>query len=115
MKTLIGRWRIVEMDQWDPDVLDLIGPAFIEFTAHGRGSFGFIAVDGYMDCRQISEHGRRVEFTFEGRDEGDPVSGRGWAEVVSDIRVEGYLYFHMGDESGFWAEPFGDIDRGGWE
>jgi hypothetical protein len=27
-----GRWRILEMDLWDRDVLDLIAPAFIEFS-----------------------------------------------------------------------------------
>jgi len=26
-RPLIGRWRIVEMDLWDPDALDLVEPA----------------------------------------------------------------------------------------
>ncbi len=30
-KKLVGRWRIQEMDVWDGDALDLVGPAFIEF------------------------------------------------------------------------------------
>jgi hypothetical protein len=26
-----GKWRIAEMDLWDREALDLVGPAFIEF------------------------------------------------------------------------------------
>jgi hypothetical protein len=26
-----GKWRITEMDLWDQDAIDLLGPAFIEF------------------------------------------------------------------------------------
>ena len=28
---VIGRWRIVEADQWDREYLDLVEPAFIRF------------------------------------------------------------------------------------
>ena len=28
--SLKGRWRIVEMELWDEDAIDLVGPAFIE-------------------------------------------------------------------------------------
>lgn len=47
------KWRIAEMELWDRETMDLLGPAFIEFGAEG-GSFRFIAVDGQMSC----EHGR---------------------------------------------------------
>jgi len=44
------------------------------------GRFGFIAVEGYLDCRDTEPDGRPgVEFTWEGSDDGDPASGRGWA------------------------------------
>jgi hypothetical protein len=29
---IIGRWRILEADQWDRDYLDLIDPAFVAFA-----------------------------------------------------------------------------------
>jgi hypothetical protein len=32
MTDVAGRWRIVEMELWDRDDLDLVGPVFIEFT-----------------------------------------------------------------------------------
>jgi hypothetical protein len=50
--SLIGRWRIEETDVWGRDDLDLVGPAFIEFGRDNTGSFGFVAVRGWMDCRQ---------------------------------------------------------------
>ena len=39
----IGRWRVVEMELWDRDVLDLVKPAFIEIGK--EGGLGFIAVE----------------------------------------------------------------------
>ncbi|MCE7006398.1 hypothetical protein LWC34_26720 [Kibdelosporangium philippinense] len=109
---LTGRWRIVEMDLWDRDAIDLVEPGFIEFAKDGTGQFGFIAVRGWMDCRTIEHDGRtRIEFNWEGNDEGDQVSGRGWAALVDDATVEGHLFIHMGDNSGFRAKPFARTDR----
>src|SRR6266545_3715604 len=49
--SLIGRWRIVEMDLWDLEAIDLVGPGFIEFGKDVTGGFGFIAVPGELDAR----------------------------------------------------------------
>lgn len=46
---LVGRWRIVRMDNWDRDAIDLVEPGFVEFGPKGTGEFGFIAVRGSMD------------------------------------------------------------------
>ncbi|NEE03771.1 hypothetical protein [Phytoactinopolyspora halotolerans] len=104
MKRLIGRWRIVKMELWDQEDIDLVEPGFIEFTDDGMGQFGFIAVRGWMDCRP-REHGDAggVEFTWQGHDEGDEVSGRGWARLTEDGSVDGRIYFHLGDDSSFRA------------
>lgn len=91
------------MDLWDRDAIDLVGPGFIEFLADGSGRFGFIAVDGYLDCRQDGGSPPRLEFTWEGNDEGDAVSGRGWAQLEADGSLRGHIYFHNGDDSGFLA------------
>jgi hypothetical protein len=32
-----GMWRIVEMDLWDRDAIDLVGPGFMAFGEDGRG------------------------------------------------------------------------------
>lgn len=114
MTALTGRWRIVLMDLWDRDAIDLVQPGFVEFTADGRGRFGFVAVRGEMDCRSGDSDGRPgVEFSWTGDDEGDPVSGRGRAVLVDDTTLVGHLYFHMGDDSGFRAEPFAPADEQG--
>jgi hypothetical protein len=44
-----------------------------------------------------------VEFTWEGNDESDPASGRGWAALEEDGSLRGHIYFHLGDDSGFRA------------
>lgn len=109
--SLTGRRRIVEMDLWDRDAIDLVEPGFIEFTEDGSGQFGFIAVRGWMDCRSTTHAGRTyVEFSWDGDDEGDQVSGRGWAALTADGTVEGHLFIHMGDDSGFRAVPFAGAD-----
>ena len=99
-----GRWRITSMELWDTDAIDLVEPASIEFDRDGTGRFGFIAVDGWMDCRETTRDGRPcVEFTWEGSDEGDQVTGRGWAALAEDGALDGRIFFHLGDDSGFHA------------
>jgi hypothetical protein len=97
---LLGRWRIVEMELWDVDFLDLVEPAYITFDAHGRGEFAFGAVRGDLDCRYTS---RGVSFTWQGFDEMDPVSGGGEATLDETGLLTGEIRFHLGDESTFKA------------
>ena len=79
------------MSGWDRDAIDLVEPGFIEFSADGTGQFGFIAVRGWLDSRPVERDDRpAVEFTWEGVDEGDQVSGRGWAVLVDDETIEGH-------------------------
>jgi hypothetical protein len=109
---LMGRWRIVERDLWDRDAIDLLEPGFIEFAGDGTGRFGFIALRGWMHCRSTKRGGRTiVEFSWDGVDEGDQVSGRGWAAVVDDVTLKGHLFIHRGDDSGFRAEPYARADQ----
>lgn len=109
---LIGRWRIVDMSGWDRDAIDLVEPGFIQFGGDGTGQFGFIAVSGELDCRPAERDGRvGVEFTWDGVDEGDQVSGRGWTFLVDEETIEGHVFFHLGDDSSFRAKPFTAADR----
>jgi hypothetical protein len=34
---LLGKWRIVEMELWDTDLLGMIEPAYFAFEAEGGG------------------------------------------------------------------------------
>jgi hypothetical protein len=99
---IAGKWRIAEMDEWDREDFDLMGPAFFSFDALGSGSFRFIAVRGWMDCRHGEREGRPfVEFTWDGNDELHPASGRGWARIEDDGTLSGHIFIHRGDDSGF--------------
>ena len=40
---------------------------------------------------------------WEGRNDNDPGSGRGWAKIVGDQLV-GRIYIHLGDDSAFAAK-----------
>jgi hypothetical protein len=67
-----------------------------------------------LDCRPVERDGRAgVEFSWDGDDEGDQVSGRGWASVVDGETIEGQVLFHLGDDSSFRAKRFSagdDVD-----
>ncbi len=99
---MAGSWRIVEMQLWDPDAMDLVGPAFIELNADGTGHFRFVAVEGFLDCR-YGEGGDypKLEFSWEGNDEGDYASGHGWAQLQTGGLTTRPHLLHTGDDSGF--------------
>jgi hypothetical protein len=97
--SFIGTWRIAWMSGWDMDYVDMEVPGHVTFESRGTGSFQFGLVQGQLDCRV---KGRRVEFTWSGFDEGDELSGRGYAEIV-DGELRGYFYIHLGDDSAFHA------------
>jgi len=44
-----------------------------------------------------------AEFSWEGNDENDPASGRGWVVLGTAGRLVGHFYIHNGDDSGFVA------------
>jgi hypothetical protein len=108
----VGRWRIVEMELWTQEDVDLVAPGFIEFEPDHLGSLGFIAVQGGIDWRDASRDGSpAVEFSWQGFDECDPATGRGWAVVEEDGSMRGHIFFHLGDDSSFRAECTGNERR----
>lgn len=100
----IGTWRIIEMEHWDKDYIDLVVPGYIAFDQDNLGEFQFGTVRGFMDCRieSYSEF-ERIEFSWEGETETDPACGRGWA-MIKENQLQGRLYIHDGDDSWFTAE-----------
>jgi hypothetical protein len=78
-KAFAGRWRIVEMDVRDSDVLDLIDEAHLTFQGKSDGEIAFGALKGFLDVRYGTRDGSAcAEFSWEGHDENDPSCGRGW-------------------------------------
>lgn len=101
---LVGRWRITDMDLWDQDAVDLMGSAIIEINADGTGMMRFIAVEADLDHRSAQRDSRpAIQFTWDGNDEGTLVNGRGWIALADAATIEGQIWFHMGDDSGFVA------------
>jgi hypothetical protein len=100
----LGRWRIVEMEMWDQDYVDLVTEGHFTFGKDRTGNFEFGAVVAETDY-SMEEFGNteRVEFSFVGQDEYDPVSGRGWVIIENDI-LTGKIIFQAGDESEFKAK-----------
>lgn len=97
---IVGRWRITSMEMWDPDFVDAEVSGYIEFKKNGLGEFQF----GYVRCDidwEEAEHD--AEFSFQGFDELEQTSGRGWA-TLEDGTLTGVFKFFQGDESGFTAE-----------
>jgi hypothetical protein len=101
--SLKGKWRIVEMELWDKEFIDLVGLGFITFDGKARGEFGFGAVTGTLDCSEVPAG---ADFTWEGSDEMDEARGEGWVELQEDGWLTGEISFHHGDESSFRARPF---------
>lgn len=103
-KSYVGKWRITHMDEWDQDFVDLVVPGHIRIRRDGSGSFQFGAVQGEMDCRlEKSADNTILGFSWDGSDECDQASGRGWI-TVNGKRMEGRIFFHLGDDSNFTAE-----------
>jgi hypothetical protein len=98
-----GTWYIVSMEAWDADYINAAGRGHLRIDQDGCGFMQFGAVEAALDCRSEDVGGnQRLEFTFQGVDEGDPVSGRGWG-TVSGSEMAGRIYFHWGEASGFTA------------
>lgn len=94
------------MELWDQEAVELVGPGYFEFGPNNAGSFGFVAVEGWMDIRQRVREGRPgVEFSWEGWDDGEQTSGRGWAALTSEGSLEGRIFIHRGDDCAFRAVP----------
>lgn len=96
---VLGRWRIVEIEGWDTDYIDMLGPGHIQPDRDG-GHIEFGAVQVGLDC-WYSPTG--VHFNFQGNDEMTEVSGDGDADLEPDGSLTGEIRFHHGDEMPFIA------------
>jgi hypothetical protein len=98
-----GTWLISQMESWDADFINLVGQGYLTIGQNSSGFMQFGAVELDLDWRvEDAGDSQRLEFTMQGFDENDPVSGRGWATVCG-LEMTGRIYFHKGEESGFTA------------
>jgi hypothetical protein len=102
-KAFIGEWRITDTELWDLEDLDLVSQATLSLKPNGGGQITLIAIKVQLDYRVVTRDGLpALEFSFHGFDEGDEVTGRGWA-VLNGEELNGRIFFHQGDESSFSA------------
>jgi hypothetical protein len=81
-------------------------PGFIQFEKDGGhlgGSFQFGTVAGWLDCGlgKIGDTSL-IEWSWEGQNDNDPGSGRGWAKL-DGAQLSGRFHIHLGDDSSFAA------------
>jgi hypothetical protein len=99
-----GTWHIYEMEMWDEDYFNMDVQAYIDIKPNKLGNFQFGLVSGEIDGRIVDyAEDKRFEFTFEGFEEGDLVSGFGWVRIKEKDKLEGEFRFHLGDSSTFLA------------
>lgn len=103
-KKVVGTWYITGMEMWDADYFNMETQAYIRIEKGGTGDFQFGLVSGSIDGH-VEEVGSesRFPFTWEGRDEMHPVTGRGWLRPTEGGEAEGMIKFHKGDRSRFQA------------
>src|SRR5690349_23706451 len=76
----LGRWRIAATDVWSADDLDGVSPAHVTFRGCRQGEMELLVIEADIDYRVGRREGRPfIEFSWEGTDDGQPISGRAWA------------------------------------
>ena len=97
-----GKWRIVEMADYESDYPDMMEPAYILFDGNGGGEFAFGCVTGAI--HGAGDAGAKaVEFRWDGNDEMEEAGGDGWAELQDDGSLEGEICPRNGDDIPFIA------------
>ena len=100
-----GRWRIVEMDPWGKDYLDLVEEAHLTFRGATAGSIAFGTLEGDLDVIYVAhEHEVRAVFSWEGQDGADDARGSGWVKLASDGCLVGHFHVEDGKVSAFVCE-----------
>jgi hypothetical protein len=102
-KKFVGAWRIIELEGFDTEYVDLCGPAIIKISSGGIGRMNFGAVEMELDCKMDDLNEEVVRFSFEGSDEGDPTCGHGYF-LNENHTMTGRIFRHCGDEISFKAQ-----------
>lgn len=103
--SLKGKWRIAEMPDFEAGYPDMVEPAYILFEDDGSGEFAFGCVTGQI--WSAAADAAATEFSWDGNDEMDAVSGDGSAELQPNGSLQGEIRRHNGDDYSFIARRWG--------
>jgi hypothetical protein len=104
---IAGKWRIAAMDLSEQEALTSLA---LPSSSSARGDP--VSSDpspwtvGWIACTRERNGRLYVEFTWDGNEECDPASGRGWTRLQKGGCLRGRIYIHAGDDSGFKAIRF---------
>jgi hypothetical protein len=111
-ESILGLWRITHMEMWDQEFVDAEGEGYIRLDQGGSGEFQFGYIHGWIDHDFTEREGKPVaEWSWEGTDEMEQASGRGWAALQDDGTIKGKLSIHQGEKSGFVAVRKGEAKQ----
>jgi len=104
-KLLVGKWRIIEMTDFNQKDVDMEVKAYLAVERNESGAFQFLLVRGDI-CGEFSQtpDGSLFDFTWEGNDECDEAAGDGWIRSLDGKNAEGAIRFHCGDTHQFKAK-----------
>ena len=98
--TITGHWRIIWMEEWDQDYIDLVDPGFIKISSDGSGEFLFGVVSGGFHINPNAVH---FHSNWEGSMECDEARGSIDGNINQDGKLVGSISFWDGDESEYQA------------
>lgn len=103
LPSISGRWRIVWMEEWDQEYVDLVEPGYVHINNQGNGEFQFGVVTGYF-------HANPEKTYFDSKWEGSQECDEACGEIDGTIDEEGQedtlcgtISFWEGDESEYRA------------
>jgi hypothetical protein len=102
-KIISGHWRIVWMELWDQEYVDLMEPGYIRIDNDGRGEFQFGVVTGSFQANPATTY---FDSTWEGSQECDEARGEIYGtfdEQGKEGELCGTIAFWEGDESEYRA------------
>jgi hypothetical protein len=100
-----GKWRIVEMPEYESGYPNMMEPAYILFDGKGGGEFAFGCVAGAIYGAGGAD-AKAVEFTWDGNDEMGEASRDGWVELQPGGLLTGQICSHRGDQADFIARSW---------
>ncbi len=94
-----GRWKIIWMEQWDQEYVNLCKGGHITIDEKGNGEFQFGTVDGSF---QIALGQTYFNSEWDGSAEMDEASGDIYGTLEGE-ELYGDISFYRGDESEYRA------------